>query len=266
MTLLLVTADYRILVTDTGEPAWLPLEAVDFERYCEALLYAPLCDAPEDFDPQTPTPASFPYLAVRATEAEQAHWTEKPGLRWATIRGYLHHPHVAEVVAQLRFREQYRFHPTTGEPLQHLGGTASGSNGRPIFPRIDPAVIGLVELAGQDKILLGRNRLRPDYFSLIAGYVGPGENLEQAWAREVLEETGRRVSGVTYWGSQPWPSSGSLMIALTGITHDEHAQQSTDNELVEIVWASREDLAQLPLATPGSIARTLIDWWVTHND
>lgn len=251
MTLLLVTADYRILVDASGTPVWLPLEAVEEERYLEALMYAP----------HAPTEPSFPYVAVRATIDEQHYWAAQAGVRWETIRSHLNAPYLAEAVAKLRFREEFRYHPTTGKPLRHGGGSAHSNGARPLFPRIDPAVIGLVELAGQDKILLGKNRLRPDYFSLIAGYVGPGETLEDAWAREVLEETGRRIEEIQYWGSQPWPSSGSLMIAFRAVTSDEEASQATDGELAEILWATREDLASLPLAAPGSIARKLIDQW-----
>lgn len=243
MSVLLVTTDYRILVDANDHPVWLPFEAVAPERYQEALAT------------HTTT-----HVAVRATETDLDTWGNTTGMAWKTLRSHLQEPHVAAAVAQLKFRENYRFHPTTGEPLEHPGGRALGS-GKQVFPRIDPAVIGLVELDGADKILLGRNRLRPDYFSLIAGYVGLGESLETAWAREVLEETGRHVHHIEYWGSQPWPSSGSLMVAFRGRTTDEHPTQQTDSELLEVLWASRDDLSHVPLAAPGSIARTLIDAW-----
>lgn len=71
-----------------------------------------------------------------------------------------------------------------------------------VFPRLDPAVIGLIRLSGTDRILLARNRRRTSFFSLIAGYVEPGETAEAAFAREALEETGRRVEALRYWGSQ----------------------------------------------------------------
>lgn len=272
MSLVLVTSDYRVLVNPDGKPAWFPFEAVEADRYEEALAYSPLADAPTDFDPQLQVAASPPYAAVRVTEEppyaavrvteeEEQYWESKSGFSWKNLRYLLEEPHLSRVVAQLRFREDFRFHPTTGEPLHHPFGTTARSGSTPVFPRIDPAVIGLVELEGEGRILLGRNRLRPDYFSLIAGYVGVGETLEAAWAREVLEETGRVVSNIRYWGSQPWPMSGSLMIAFRGTSTDKLPVQQQDSELIEVIWASREELGQLPLAAPGSIARNLIDEW-----
>lgn len=263
MSLLLVTGDYRILVTNTGEPAWLPFAAVPLERYMDAFMYTPLADAPGD--PESPEPPSAPFLAIRATAEEETHWESTPGMKWETIRYHLGAEYIAKAVAELRFRETYRYHPSTGEPLTNMGTVASSRDQQLVYPRINPAVIGLVELAGQGQILLGRNRQRPTYFSLIAGYVGLGESLEEAWTREVLEETGRRVTGIQYQGSQPWPSSSSLMIAFRGQTTDEQPVHPTDHELLETIWATRADLANLPLAAPGSIARTLIDAWQQEN-
>lgn len=264
MSLLLVTTDNRILVTVSGEPAWLPFAAVPPERYLDTFMYTPLADSPEGFDPELPEGPSAPLLAIRATAEDEAHWETKPGLKWETIRFHLGAEHIAKVVAELRFRETYRFHPTTGAELFNTGSIAQDPSQNFVYPRINPAVIGLVELAGQGKILLARNRQRPAYFSLIAGYVGLGETLERAWEREVWEETGRKVSDIVYWGSQPWPSTSSLMVAFTGITHDEAPRREPDGELAEIRWVSREELAELRLPASGSIARTLIDWWVTQ--
>lgn len=260
MTLIFVTADYRILVDHTNTPVWLPLDAVPMERLADKLVYVPLRDAPADYDPKHPTPPEAPFLALRASDNDIAYWETQPGLRWDTLRSHLGQPHIAKVIARLRFEERYRFHPETGEPLQHPGAMASGS-GKMVFPRIDPAVIGLVELEGQDKILLGRNARRPNYFSLIAGYVDLGETLEHAFEREVREETGRRVQSITYWKSQPWPMSGSLMVAFRASTKDEYPIGDTDGELSDIIWATRADLKKVPLPASGSIARQLIDHW-----
>ncbi|MDO5670830.1 MAG: NUDIX domain-containing protein [Corynebacterium sp.] len=170
---------------------------------------------------------------------------------------------VSRAISLLRHREHTAFNPADGAPLsfEDDGVVAVTGAGHRIFPRLDPAVIGLVELAGQERILLGRNARRNSYYSLIAGYVEHGENLEEAFAREVLEETGRRISQVRYWGSQPWAVSGSIMVGFTSLTSDEEPVGATDGELIETRWVSRAELSTLPLARPGSIAHAMITEW-----
>ena len=141
------------------------------------------------------------------------------------------------------------------------GIVARGATGRPIFPRLDPCVIGLVEDPAGERILLVENARRPGYLTLVAGYVDVGETLEAAFAREVWEETGRRVSDVRYLRSQPWPLSGALMLGMAARTADVDAQAPTDGELTRTVWASRDELGGLTLAAEGTIARALIDDW-----
>ncbi|MDO5512251.1 NAD(+) diphosphatase [Corynebacterium sp.] len=186
-----------------------------------------------------------------------------PGGRVVDPRAFGTHRTVSRAVALLRHRDQSGFDPADGSPLyfEADGVVAVGSGGRRIFPRVDPAVIGLVELAGHDRILLGRNIRRGGYWSLIAGYVEHGENLEEAFAREVREETGRRVTDIRYWGSQPWAVSGSLMVGFTAVTADEHPVGETDGELIETRWVSRSELHELPLARAGSIAHAMISQW-----
>lgn len=175
---------------------------------------------------------------------------------------FLAEPRLSRALALLRHRDRFRFDPADGSPLTFDGDgvVARGHGTRPLFPRIDPAVIGIVELAGRERILLGRN-IRKEFFSLIAGYVDPGETLEDAFTREVREETGRRISRITYRGSQPWPASGSLMIGFHSFTTDVDAIAATDGELAETRWVARHEIDDLPLARPGSIAHTMITEW-----
>lgn len=178
-------------------------------------------------------------------------------------RTHASHPLAARAVGLVNARERTRFDPADGsEVLWGEGGiVARGTTGRPIFPRLDPCVIGLVEDPAGERILLVENSRRPGYLTLVAGYVDVGETLEAAFAREVWEETGRRVSDVRYVRSQPWPLSGALMLGMAARTADTDAQAPTDGELTRTVWASRDELDSLTLAAEGTIARALIDYW-----
>lgn len=133
------------------------------------------------------------------------------------------------------------------------------------FPRTDPAVIMLV--CNEDKCLLAHSkRLKAGMYSTLAGFVEPGETLEQAVQREVMEEAGIRVADVVYAGSQPWPFPTSLMIGF-------YAEAETtvisleDDELLDAQWFSREDLRNFKktgrfLPSRDSIARNLIEKWL----
>lgn len=167
-------------------------------------------------------------------------------------------------VSLLRNRELVRFDPQDGSELTYREhSVAYGVSGKPLFPRLDPAVIGIVELRGEDRLLLGMNAQKRQRYSLIAGYVSHGESLEDAFAREVFEEAARRVSEISYVSSQPWPISGSLMLGMKGFTEDELPQGETDGELAETVWASPLDIIdrKIPIAPPGSIAYDMINAW-----
>ena len=137
------------------------------------------------------------------------------------------------------------------------------------FPRVDPVTIMLVEHSG--RLLLGRQpRFPPRRLSALAGFVEPGESIEEAVAREVLEEAGVRVRDVTYIASQPWPFPSSLMIGC-------HAHALTDEltidrtELDEAGWFTRAEVAaamagdeSAPFIAPPpqAIAHHLLKWWL----
>jgi NAD+ diphosphatase len=128
------------------------------------------------------------------------------------------------------------------------------------FPRLSPAVIMLIQ-RGDDEFLLARNRAFADgFYSVLAGFVEPGESLEEAVAREVLEEVGLEIRDIRYFGSQPWPFPHQLMIGFTAHYAGGEISLQAD-ELVEANWYSRR--GELP-HLPGklSIARRLIDWFV----
>jgi NAD+ diphosphatase len=126
------------------------------------------------------------------------------------------------------------------------------------FPRISPAVIVLVRRG--DRVLLGRgNHLPPGLYSTLAGFVEPGETLEEAVRREIREEVGIELDGIRYFGSQPWPFPDSLMIGFMA-EHRSGELRVDPAELAEAHWCSLDELPPVPPAF--SIARTLIDAWV----
>lgn len=126
------------------------------------------------------------------------------------------------------------------------------------YPRLAPAVIVLIRRGDQALLALGRG-FKNRMFSALAGFVEPGENLEEAVRREVLEEVGVTVGAVTYVGSQPWPFPHSLMVAFDA--EWEAGEITVDgDEILEAGWYRRDALPSIP--PEMSIARTLIDRWV----
>lgn len=134
------------------------------------------------------------------------------------------------------------------------------------FPRTDPAVIMLIT-DGADRALLGRSPAWPENrFSTLAGFVEPGETLDDAVRREVKEEAGIIVGDVTYAGSQPWPFPSSLMLGFFGTAKTFDVVVDSE-EIAEACWFSREEITDLTasgelLFPPSvSISRWLIDQW-----
>ncbi len=126
------------------------------------------------------------------------------------------------------------------------------------YPRLSPAMI--VAVLKDHKILLAHSKRFPGkFFSVLAGFVEPGETLEECVKREVSEEVGITVRNIRYFGSQPWPFPDSLMVAFTA----EYAagEISIDHsEISEAGWYSAKQLPSIPPKI--SIARELIDWFL----
>ena len=127
------------------------------------------------------------------------------------------------------------------------------------YPRISPAMIVRVDrmIDGVPHVLLARNgRWRRNWYSVLAGFVEPGETLEECVHREVLEEVGIRVKNVHYFGSQPWPFPNSLMVAFTA-EYDSGNILMEEAEIEDADWFTAETLPNLPSRI--SIARRLVD-------
>jgi NAD+ diphosphatase len=134
------------------------------------------------------------------------------------------------------------------------------------FPRTDPAVI--MRITHGDKILMARQAVWPaGMHSILAGFVEPGESLEDAVAREVFEEVGLRISRIKYFGSQPWPFPSSLMLGFSAEARDENFTVDT-NEIESARWMTRAQLLESPedstfkLPRRDSISRSLIEDWL----
>ncbi len=134
--------------------------------------------------------------------------------------------------------------------------------GLAVFPRMSPAMI--VAVRDGDRILLARAARFPEgLFSVLAGFVEPGESLEQCVQREVREEVGVEVRSIRYFGSQPWPFPNSLMVAFTA----EYAGgeiRIDGAEIVDAGWFTAESLPAIPEKI--SIARRLIDAFVANSN
>ncbi len=193
---------------------------------------------------------------IRAVGPLLAHWE---GALLAYARGMMY------------WDARHRFcglcgHPTESLEAGHLRRCRNPDCGAPHFPRTDPAVIMLVH--DGDRCLMGRQAVWPSgMHSTLAGFVEPGESLEDAVAREVEEESGIRVDEVRYHSSQPWPFPSSIMLGF----HARYAGGRlvvNPDELESARWFSRDELLNSPeddslrLPRKDSIARRLIEDWL----
>lgn len=220
-------------------------------------------------------PAGTPVVAVVLDDEAAPAVTDRPGL-WGNLRsvgstlidrdaGML-----TEALALANWHTSHRFSPRTGHPLlPELGGWVrrSPDDETAIFPRTDPAIIVLIT-DSDDRILLGSNALwETNRYSLLAGFVEPGESLEAAVIREVFEESGIRVVNPTYVGSQPWPFPASLMVGFRALADPAGGWVSTPDgaEILDLRWFNRRELqdAMGEIILPGrtSIARFMIEDW-----
>lgn len=204
-----------------------------------------------------------------------------PGTAFVNLRemGPLLPAREAAILAQakglLHWHRQALFCGTCGAPtVSEQGGhqrrcTRSGCE-TVVFPRTDPAVIMLVIDENRGRALLGRaHRFPAGMYATLAGFVEPGETLEEAVAREVAEEAGVKVDRVIYAGSQPWPFPSSLMLAFFAralsfeVTRDPH-------ELEDVRWFTRDEVLGFEkkgffLPRRDSIAYQLITRWLEQG-
>lgn len=194
---------------------------------------------------------------------------------WVGLRGLLgimdadEAPYIAHAVGLAEWHRAVRHCPRCGAALESRSAghvLHCAECGRDQFPRTDPAVIMLIT-DGEDRALLGRQPIWPaGRWSTLAGFVEPGETLEDAVRREVFEESGVVVGEVDYVGSQPWPLPASLMLGFVGRATTTDIRVDGD-ELEAARWWSRDEMraaldsGEVVVPAGVSISRSLILGW-----
>ena len=146
----------------------------------------------------------------------------------------------------------------------HRALCSNGACGAAFFPRTDPCVIMLVH--DGERALLGRQPTWPEgRYSTLAGFVEPGETLDDAVRRETFEEAGIRVGDCTYVGSQPWPFPASLMLGFEARALSDDIRIGA--EMADVRWFTRDELrsGSIKLSPRFSISRYLIDGWLARD-
>lgn len=224
----------------------------------------------------TPEDVDFSTLGAFLDPSEQRHPLLPGDERFAELRAVMTAlgPRDAEIAASVKavlgWHESHRFCSRCGSPSVAAPGgwqrdcPACGGHH---FPRTDPVVI--MRIIRGNRLLVGRSPGWPEgMYSLLAGFMEPGETAEAAVRREVREETGIRVGAVRFLSSQPWPYPSSLMLGCEGIAESD-AITLDPTELEAALWLTREDLADVFAGThpqvrtprPGAIAGSLMfDW------
>jgi NAD+ diphosphatase len=206
-----------------------------------------------------------PAYAVRADSAAQVAGARFEGLRplYARLGDELFN--LAGMAKQVAtWDRDHQFCGRCGSPTrtrENERAKLCPSCGHLAFPRLSPAIIVAVT-RGASLLMAHADRFPPGLFSVIAGFVEPGETLEECVAREVREETGIEVTSIRYFGSQSWSFPHSLMLALTA----EHAsgEIAIDGaEVNEAAWFTADAMPRVP--DRASIARRLIDWFTAKH-
>jgi NAD+ diphosphatase len=282
---LAVDPDARILALWRGEVllAASSHEATDAAD-APALAFLPWSAAPADalhvylgrtLEAEGDVPAGAAITAV-VLDDESGPALEPDVTRWGSPRTLGHRfgdrdaGLAIEALGMANWHATHLFSPRTGNATVSVKAgwvRVDAETGAELFPRTDAAIIvGLTD--ADDRLVLGSNALwESNRFSLLAGFVEPGESLEAAVVREVYEEAGLRVIDPQYVGSQPWPFPASLMLGFRARLDPAHANalRPDGTEILDVRWFSREELAAslTDILLPGrtSIARAIIEDW-----
>jgi NAD+ diphosphatase len=256
--------DGRALLKSDTELSLLPFDQVP---PAQTVVYLGLTTTATDSEP-----AGTPVVAAQLVDAgtlADAHWSNlrAVGSRLSDRDAGL----LTEALGILNWHLSHGFSPRTGAAtVIEKGGWVrrDPESNTEVFPRTDSAIIvGITDT--DDRLLLGSNALwESNRFSLLAGFVEPGESLEAAVIREVFEESGIWVSDPVYLGSQPWPFPASLMLGFTARVDANRTSTLTPDgaEILELRWFSRDELkaSRGEVILPGStsIAHAIIEEWL----
>ncbi|HEX5690836.1 MAG TPA: NAD(+) diphosphatase [Roseiflexaceae bacterium] len=223
------------------------LAPLDLEAVLEPLLLGTLGDRPVlvgRLSSDVPPPSGLQPLGLRAVLAQA-------DADMVMLAGY--------AAQLLRWHQISRFCPACATPLEANDGWGKVCPAcrYSLYPPVSPATITLIHDGG-DGVLLTSKPGWGKRYSLVAGFVEPGESLEQCVAREVLEEVGVEITDIEYVDSQPWPFPQQLMIGFMARYAGGEIAIDT-SELVDARWFTRDALPELP--PPFSIARQIIEQW-----
>lgn len=172
----------------------------------------------------------------------------------------VHYAVAGRAIQIIAWERDHQFCGRCGAPTEHVTGERARRCPEcelVSYPRLSPAIIVLIERG--NRILLARGHaFAPGRFGIIAGFVEPGESLEEAVQREVREEINIELHDVEYFGSQPWPFPHGIMIGFRA-NHLRGEISIDEGEIAEAAWYGLDDLPTIP--TKLSIARRLIDHW-----
>ena len=257
---------HDVLQAATGAPIFLGLDK-DVPRFAyDISAWAPeeLPDTLDDFF--DPSQQRHPAISDAHAFAELRGVMARLSARDAEL--------VATAKAVLGWHRSHRFCACCGaESKAAMSGWQRdcAACGAHHFPRTDPVVIMLITFG--NKVLVGRSHGWPEgMYSLLAGFIEPGECIEAAVRREVLEEAGIKVGAVDYLSSQPWPFPSSLMIGCRGAALDDEITIDAQ-ELEDAIWVTREEMMDvfagnstvINPARQGSIAHFLIWHWLADR-
>lgn len=269
-TRILPIFNQKVLLRETAGQMQAALRLLTPEQLPDAELHVYLGRSTEAVLDE---PAGTELLLAVLTESS-ARQLEPEENKWHTLRrnGAGLGDRDAGIFAQaLSIANWHAAHPRCSQCGQETEVTESGwvrrcqNDKRDFYPRTDPAIIAAIT-DDQQRLLMGSQGIwEENRWSVLAGFVEPGESLTAAVEREIFEESGLRVSDVEFLGSQAWPFPYSLMVGFTAQARGQQQLQPDGLEIEKLRWFSREELAEsvssILLPSRLSIARALIENW-----